>query len=88
MAIRFDENQARSMGRNTRGVKGIALMEGDEVVGMVVADPEGAMLTICENGYGKRTPFGSNTAADVGEPRDQSRDARFTRPAPTISFSL
>lgn len=70
MAIRFDEAQARSMGRNTRGVKGIALMEGDEVVGMVVADPEGAMLTICENGYGKRTPFGSNTASEVGEADD------------------
>src|SRR5262249_16457331 len=41
MAIRFDEAQARAMGRNTRGVKGITLQEGDEVVGMVVADPEG-----------------------------------------------
>src|SRR5262249_28034119 len=41
MAIRFDEAQARAMGRNTRGVKGISLQEGDEVVGMVVADPEG-----------------------------------------------
>src|SRR6516164_1172696 len=36
MAIRFDEAQARAMGRNTRGVKGITLQEGDEVVGMVV----------------------------------------------------
>lgn len=70
MAIRFDEANARSMGRNTRGVKGIALMEGDEVVGMVVTDPEGALLTICENGYGKRTPFGSNTAAEVSETDD------------------
>jgi DNA gyrase subunit A len=62
MAIRFDEAQARAMGRNTRGVKGINLAEGDEVVGMVVADPQGYLLTVCENGYGKRTPFGANIA--------------------------
>ncbi len=64
MAIRFDENQARAMGRNTRGVKGITLADGDEVVGMVVADPQGALLTVCEKGYGKRTPFGANIAGD------------------------
>jgi DNA gyrase subunit A len=65
MAIRFDESDARAMGRNTRGVKGIALMSGDEVVGMAVADPEGYLLTICEKGYGKRTPFGANVAGEV-----------------------
>jgi DNA gyrase subunit A len=64
MAIRFDESQARAMGRNTRGVKGISLMDGDEVVGMVVADPDGALLTVCEKGYGKRTPFGANIAGE------------------------
>ena len=62
MAIRFDEADARAMGRNTRGVKGINLQTGDEVVGMVVADPEGYLLTVCEKGYGKRTPFGANVA--------------------------
>jgi DNA gyrase subunit A len=62
MAIRFDEADARAMGRNTKGVKGISLQESDEVVGMVVADPSGYLLTVCENGYGKRTPFGANTA--------------------------
>jgi DNA gyrase subunit A len=62
MAIRFDEADARAMGRNTRGVKGIAIGEGDEVVGLVVADPQGYLLTVCENGYGKRTPFGANVA--------------------------
>jgi len=46
MAIRFDEADARAMGRNTRGVKGINLQEGDEVVGMVVADPDGYLLTM------------------------------------------
>src|SRR5438270_2405900 len=64
MAIRFDEAQVRSMGRNTRGVKGISLQEGDEVIGLVVADPEGYLLTVCENGYGKRTPFGANVAGE------------------------
>jgi DNA gyrase subunit A len=67
MAIRFGESDARAMGRNTYGVKGINLMEGDEVVGMVVTDPEGSLLTVCENGYGKRTPFGPNTAGEAEE---------------------
>jgi DNA gyrase subunit A len=66
MAIRFDQAQARAMGRNTRGVKGITLREGDEVIGLVVADPQGYLLTVCENGYGKRTPFGLNEEGDTG----------------------
>src|SRR5262249_42875416 len=41
-----------------------SLQEGDEVVGMVVANPEGYLLTVCENGYGKRTPFGANVAGE------------------------
>lgn len=58
MAIRFSETDARAMGRNSRGVKGINLSAGDEVVGMVVSSPTATLLTVCENGYGKRTPFG------------------------------
>src|SRR5207249_6651700 len=58
MAIRFAESDARPMGRATFGVKGIKLVKGDELVGMVVADPDGQLLTVCENGYAKRTPFG------------------------------
>ena len=61
MAIRFQEADARAMGRNTRGVRGIKLAKNDHVVGMVVADPEGHLLTVCERGYGKRTPFGGNS---------------------------
>jgi len=61
MAIRFQESDAREMGRNTKGVRGIRLGKDNTVVGMVVADPEGYLLTICENGYGKRTPFGVNS---------------------------
>jgi DNA gyrase subunit A len=57
MAIRFGENQIRSVGRGAHGVRGIDLAEGDQVVGGVVVDPEGALLTVCENGYGKRTVF-------------------------------
>ncbi|NLX96136.1 MAG: DNA gyrase subunit A [Rhodopirellula sp.] len=67
MAIRFRESNSRPMGRNASGVKGIKLAANDRVVGMVVADPEASLLTICEHGYGKRTPFGPN-AAD--EPED------------------
>jgi len=62
MAIRFNESDARPMGRNTSGVKGISLTDGDRVVGMVVADPEATLLTACEKGYGKRTLFGPNSA--------------------------
>jgi len=60
MAIRFAQEDARPMGRNTSGVKGIKIQDGDSLVGMVVADPEADLLTVCENGYGKRTPFGPN----------------------------
>ena len=60
MAIRFSEAGARPMGRNTSGVKGIGLVAGDQLVGMVVADPAATLLTVCENGFGKRTPFGPN----------------------------
>ncbi len=55
MAIRFDEADARAMGRTARGVRGIRLKEGDRVVGMVIADEKQSLLTVCENGYGKRT---------------------------------
>ncbi len=81
MAIRFDEADARAMGRNTRGVKGIALQGDDAVVGMVVADEAGYLLTVCENGYGKRTPFGANThgvepaEADGEEPTETAEPA-------------
>jgi DNA gyrase subunit A len=70
MAIRFDEGQAWAMGRNTRGVKGIDLRGGDEVVGMVVADPDGFLLSVGANGFGERTPFGANTAGDADPEED------------------
>jgi len=64
MAIRFNHEDARPMGRATRGVKGITLTKGEIVVGMVVADPERTLLSICEFGYGKRTPFGPAEVSD------------------------
>ena len=74
MAIRFSEADARPMGRNTKGVRGIRLVGANEVVGMVVADPEGQLLTVSENGYGKRTPFGPHTA-DVESNGELADDA-------------
>src|SRR5262249_6442029 len=71
MAIRFDEADARAMGRNTQGVKGISLQGDDEVVGMVVADPQGYLLTVCENGFGKRTPFGANISGVEPEAEEE-----------------
>ena len=62
MAIRFSESDARSMGRNTSGVKGINLTKGATIVGMVLADPSMSLLTVCENGYGKRTAIGTGVA--------------------------
>ncbi len=57
MTIRFDETEVRAMGRNARGVGGIKLEEGDAVAGLVATDEhdERALLTVTENGYGKRT---------------------------------
>jgi len=55
MAIRFKESQARSMGRVSRGVIGIKLRTGDAVVDMVIAEAGASLLTVCENGFGKRT---------------------------------
>jgi len=54
-AVRFDEKEARSLGRNSTGVRGIKLKEDDQVIGMVIAEDEKYILTITENGYGKRT---------------------------------
>ncbi len=54
-AMRFSESEVRAMGRVSTGVKGISLRQEDEVVDMVVVRESSSLLTICENGYGKRT---------------------------------
>lgn len=76
MTIRFSESDARPMGRNTRGVKGITLTGDDAVVGMVIADEEQTLLTVCERGYGKRTPFGRADLDVVSdsEPADENAE--------------
>ena len=59
-AVYFEENKVRAMGRNSQGVRGVSLQGDDVVVGMVVVRPEEVeqshLLTVCANGYGKRTP--------------------------------
>ena len=67
MAIRFKETDVRSMGRGAYGVKGIRVDKGDQVVGMEAfpSDSKKTLLTVCENGYGKRT--------DLSEYRGQHR---------------
>ena len=65
MAIRFTEADVRVMGRMASGVRGISLRKGDEVVAMTVVRPGGTLLTVTENGFGKRT--------ELGEYRVQSR---------------
>jgi len=55
-AITFDENEVRAMGRTAVGVRGIRLNEGDYVIGAGRARVGAQVLTITENGYGKRTP--------------------------------
>ena len=65
MAIRFPENDVRSMGRVAYGVRGISLREGDAVVAMEVLTPGGTILSVTEQGYGKRT--------ELDEYRVQSR---------------
>jgi DNA gyrase subunit A len=54
-AIRFNESDARAIGRTARGVKGLRLAKDDEVVGMEVLSPDSTILTVSESGYGKRT---------------------------------
>ena len=70
MAIRFDESEARAMGRAARGVIGIDLREGDAVAGVAAIDDDyhNWVLTVTENGYGKRS--------DLDEYRLQSRNGK------------
>jgi DNA gyrase subunit A len=55
LAIRFHENQVRSMGRTAAGVRGVRLEGDDEVVGMAVVDEGATLLSVTENGFGKRS---------------------------------
>ncbi|YCM43541.1 DNA gyrase subunit A [Verrucomicrobiaceae bacterium 227] len=66
MSIRFNETQARVMGRNSAGVRGIKPREGDFVVGLAVVTDDARLLVASENGIGKRTPFGDYMAKNRG----------------------
>lgn len=55
MAIRFNENDARPLGRTARGVKAITLGEGDEVIGMAIVEEGKNILTVTETGYGRQS---------------------------------
>jgi DNA gyrase subunit A len=68
MAIRFKEQDARPIGRVSRGVKGITLGKDDEVVGMEILSGDATVLTVTERGYGKRS--------NVSEYRRQSRGGK------------
>lgn len=67
-AIRFSEEDVRPMGRAAHGVRGILLEEGDELVGVSLVRPGGALLTVTEKGYGKRT--------DISEYKLQQRGGK------------
>tara|TARA_A100001234_G_scaffold2807_1_gene2275 strand:+ start:113 stop:2662 length:2550 start_codon:yes stop_codon:yes gene_type:complete len=54
-AIRFKETDVRPMGRSTRGVKGMNIGKEDKVISIIKVNPESNLLTLSENGYGKRT---------------------------------
>ena len=76
MAIRFNENDARVMGRAAAGVKGIDLGSGDLVVGLVRAEPATDLLTVTQNGYGKRTPLDDYLVQAEEGARPQSRGGK------------
>ncbi len=68
MATRFQEDQVRPMGRDARGVRGINLRKGDEVIGMVAfaRDSDESLVTVCERGFGKRTKLSEFSAKNRG----------------------
>lgn len=80
MSIRFNENDARELGRTARGVKAITLKEGDEVIGMVVAEEGKKILTVTETGYGR--------LSDCKEYRVQSRAGKGVTNYKTEKYGL
>jgi len=77
MAICFNENDVRPMGRDAVGVRGIALGEGDTVIGAEKAEEGTTLLTVTENGYGKRTELSEYLRIGPdGEKAPQSRGGK------------
>lgn len=54
-SVRFSESAVRAMGRTAKGVRGIRLEEGQRMISLIIPQPDGKVLTVSENGYGKRT---------------------------------
>ena len=80
MSIRFDESDARLMGRTAAGVKGISLSDDDKVVGAVLAEDDADLMTMTEHGYGKRTPMLDYLVrSEDGSTRAQSRGGKGRR---------
>jgi DNA gyrase subunit A len=80
MSIRFNENDARVMGRAAAGVKGIDLVKGDDVVGIIRAEEGCDMVTITERGYGKRTDMSEYLVhLEDGTTRPQGRGGKGRR---------
>ncbi len=65
-AIRFPEEKIRAMGRSAYGVRGISLEPKDYVIGMVVVKRDASLLTVCENGHGKRTSISDYRVTNRG----------------------
>ncbi len=86
MAIRFHEDDVRIMGRNAAGVKGIDLSDDDAVVGLIRCQIGGDLLTVTENGYGKRTPLSDYLVqSEDGSTRAQSRGGKGRRDIQTTA---
>lgn len=80
MAIRFNEQDVRVMGRSASGVRGINLEEGDHVIGLILADDSCDLLTVTEFGYGKRTAMAEYLVqSEDGSTRVQSRGGKGRR---------
>jgi DNA gyrase subunit A len=73
-AVRFRHTDVRAAGRNTSGVRGMKFRKGDYAIGMVVATPDWTLLTVCENGYGKRTPIGPNGTVEAEQTPEEDEE--------------
>ena len=80
MSIRFNENDARVLGRTARGVRAITLREDDEVVGMAVAQEGKKMLTVTETGFGR--------LSSIDDYRLQSRGGKGVKNYKTDKYGL
>lgn len=77
--VRFKEDAVRAMGRTATGVRGIKLAENDSVVSLIIPRGEGAILTVTQNGYGKRT------AAAEYPTKSRATRALFRSKSPSVT---